>query len=355
MAKVKTVEEIMGFVKELTPLKLHEFKCEFDRYISEIRVLFSDSEAQATKIAITKETEAEKIVTKENEPVKTIQAKSEVIKKEVISKEETSEKEISRKEYKKPRNASSKAEWQEYFKRVKRVGYQHGSQLPENAPLVLTASAKDTDECILAALVNVNGVATNAVWSGAYPLPLVFNKISLKSLEQIKKAILHKWPENAQRIEACKGPNGQAENFYYDELENGNFCHRITQKDGSIVYFGYMIDQNICFYKNPDNSISMIDVKYFFMPRWGTQDCRNDQDVKIKEINSLIERAFGNDGNNDTDKNVEDIKEEVNDEANRQLEMDRRAQMRENQKSKKRDLSQDRIAKRHKRRAYEED
>lgn len=344
MAKVKTVEEIMGFVKELTPLKLHEFKCEFDRYISEIRVLFSDSEAQATKIAIAKGTEAEKTVTKENEPVKTIQAKSEVIKKE----------ETSGKKYKK-RNASSKAEWQEYFKEVKKTGYQHGVNLPKDAPLVLTASAKDTDECILAALVNVNGVATNAVWSGAYPLPLVFNKISLKSLEQIKKAILHKWPENAKRIEECKGPNGQAENFYYNELEKGNFCHRITQKDGSIVYFGYMIDQNICFYKNPDNSISMIDVKYFFMPRWGTQDCRYDQDVKIKEINSLIERAFGNNGNNDPGKNVEDIKEEVNDEANRQLEMDRRAQMRENQKSKKRDLSQDRIAKRHKRRTYEED
>ena len=31
MAKVKTVEEIMGFVKELTTLKLHEFKCELNK------------------------------------------------------------------------------------------------------------------------------------------------------------------------------------------------------------------------------------------------------------------------------------------------------------------------------------
>lgn len=332
MAKVKTVEEIMGFIKELSPIKLYELKGEFEEYVLEVGNLFHNS----TKEPITQE--VAKIVTKE-------------VESESIVEEKTNKKNG----YKKSKNMSARSEWQEYFKRVAKSGYQHGSELPEDAPLVLTASAKDTDECILAALVNVNGVATNAVWSGAYPMPVVFSKLSLKSLEQIKKAILHKFPENAQKIEACKGPNGQAENFYYDELEDGNFCHRITQKDGSIVYFGYIIDKNICFYRNVDGSTSIIDAKYFFMPRWGTHDCRASQDDEVIAVSSLIDRAFGNNNDNDTSKNIEDAQEEIDNEVERQKDMDRRAQMKNNQKSKKRDLSQNRMAKRHKRRAYDED
>lgn len=347
MAKVRTVEEIMGFVKELSPLKLYEFKGEFEEYVLEVGNLFHGS----TKESVVKESVAQKAVkvaTKEVESAKTTQVESEPI----------AEKANKKNGYKKSKNMSARSEWQEYFKRVAKSGYQHGSELPEDAPLVLTSSAKDTDECILAALVNINGVATNAVWSGAYPMPVVFGKLSLKSLEQIKKAILHKFPENAQRIEACKGPNGQAENFYYDELEDGNFCHRITQKDGSIVYFGYIIDKDICFYRNVDDSTSIINTKYFFMPRWGTHDCRDNKDDEVMAVSALIDRAFGNNDDNDTSKtskNIEDAQEEVNSEVERQANMDRRAQMKNNQKSKKRDLSQDRTAKRHKRRAYDED
>ena len=333
MAKVRTVEEIMGFVKELSPLKLYELKGEFEEYVLEVGNLFHGS----TKESVTQE--AVKVITKE------------------VESEPIAEKANKKNGYKKSKNMSARSEWQEYFKRVAKSGYQHGSELPEDAPLVLTTSAKDTDECILAALVNIDGVATNAVWSGAYQMPIVFGKLSLKSLEQIKKAILHKFPENAQKIEACKGPNGQAENFYYDELEDGNFCHRITQKDGSIVYFGYIIDKDICFYRNVDGSTSIINVKYFFMPRWGTHDCRDNQDDEVMAVSALIDRAFGNndDDTSKTSKNIEDAQEEVNNEVERQANMDRRAQMKNNQKSKKRDLSQDRTAKRHKRRAYDED
>lgn len=338
MAKVRTVEEIMGFVKELSPLKLYELKGEFEEYVLEVGNLFHGS----TKESVVKESvtqEAVKVITKE------------------VESEPIAEKANKKNGYKKSKNMSARSEWQEYFKRVAKSGYQHGSELPEDAPLVLTTSAKDTDECILAALVNIDGVATNAVWSGAYQMPIVFGKLSLKSLEQIKKAILHKFPENAQKIEACKGPNGQAENFYYDELEDGNFCHRITQKDGSIVYFGYIIDKDICFYRNVDGSTSIINVKYFFMPRWGTHDCRDNQDDEVMAVSALIDRAFGNndDDTSKTSKNIEDAQEEVNNEVERQANMDRRAQMKNNQKSKKRDLSQDRTAKRHKRRAYDED
>ena len=93
------------------------------------------------------------------------------------------------------------------------------------------------------------------------------------------------------------------------------------------------------------------------MPRWGTHDCRDNQDDEVMAVSALIDRAFGNndDDTSKTSKNIEDAQEEVNNEVERQANMDRRAQMKNNQKSKKRDLSQDRTAKRHKRRAYDED
>ena len=131
MAKVKTVEEIMGFIKELSPIKLYELKGEFEEYVLEVGNLFHNSTKETTTQEVTK------IVTKE-------------VESESIVEEKTNKKNG----HKKSKNMSARSEWQEYFKRVAKSGYQHGSELPEDAPLVLTASAKDTDECILAALVN---------------------------------------------------------------------------------------------------------------------------------------------------------------------------------------------------------
>lgn len=74
MAKVRTVEEIMGFVKELSPLKLYEFKGEFEEYVLEVGNLFHGS----TKESVVKESVAQKAV-KVVESAKTTQVESEPI------------------------------------------------------------------------------------------------------------------------------------------------------------------------------------------------------------------------------------------------------------------------------------
>lgn len=196
---------------------------------------------------------------------------------------------------------NKKTEYSMFFDEVRKTGYEHGDKLPENAPTVLTSCRKDTDACVVAALVNNHGIATNAVWGTGYKYPIVFGKLSLDELEKIKEAIITNFPENAERIGENTTENGKSENFYYDELEEGNFCNRIIGKDGKVTYFGYIVDQNLCFYRNPDESTIIVDMKFFFMSKWGTKASKKDYEIKIEAINSLIKRAF------DTDKTYKDI------------------------------------------------
>lgn len=231
-----------------------------------------------------------------------VETKAEPVKEEVKKNKKTSKKD-------------KKTEYSMFFKEVEKTGYEHGDKLPENAPTVLTTCRKDTDACVVAALVNNNGIATNAVWGTGYKYPIVFGKLSLDELAKVKEDIIANFPENAERIGENTTENGKSENFYYDELEEGNFCNRIMGRDGKVTYFGYIVEQNICFYRNPDESISMVDMKYFFMPKWGTKASKEDYEVKIDAINSLIKRAF------DTDRVYKDIETNaVIEEAERQKE-----------------------------------
>lgn len=215
------------------------------------------------------------------------------------------------KEDKKKNNKVSKSskkdkrtEYSMFFGKVRETGYEHGDKLPENAPTVLTTCRKDTDACVVAALVNNNGTATNAVWGTGYKYPIVFGKLSLDELAQVKENIIINFPENAEMMEENTTENGKEENFYYDELEEGNFCNRIIGRDGKVTYFGYIVDQNICFYRNPDQSTSMIDMKFFFMSKWGTKESDKDYEIKINAINDLIERAFTERISNDIETNA---------------------------------------------------
>lgn len=272
MKKIRTVEEIMEMVEMLSPRKLYEFKGQFETYIKEVEEMFNVVE---TKSIVTKPIEIKKGSTKAE------------TKKE-----------------------SKKNEWKEFFSKVKETGVEHGKEIdPETKP-VLAINKKDTDECIVAALVNNNGIATNAVWSTAYKYPVVFGKLSFEELIAIKEEMIKVFPDDAEIIEVNDGPNGDDNNFYYDELEEGNFCNRFVNDKGETVYFGYIIDENICFYKNPDDSISIVDVKYFSMPRWGTKETKDDYKEKTNAVIALINRAFEN-NDNDGNKQVEEIVKQV--------------------------------------------
>lgn len=234
-------------------------------------------------------------------------AKVEAVAAETKAEQDEAQAPEKEEEVKKSKKASKtskknkKTEYSMFFGEVRKTGYRHGDKLPENAPTVLTSCRKDTDACVVAALVNNHGIATNAVWGTGYKYPIVFGKLSLNELEAIKEDIIANFPENAERIGENTTENGKSENFYYDEIEEGNFCNRIIDKDGKITYFGYIVDQNLCFYRNPDESTIVVDMEFFFMPKWGTKASKEDYEVKIEAINSLIKRAF------DTDNVYEDI------------------------------------------------
>lgn len=273
MKKIRTVEEIMEMVESLSPRKLYEFKGEFETYIKEVAGMFNVVETKS-------------IVTK---PVETKKGSKAETKKE-----------------------SKENEFKEFFSKVKETGVEHGKEIdPETKP-ILAINKKDTDECIVAALVNNNGIATNAVWSTAYKYPVVFGKLSFEELIAIKEEMIKVFPDDAEIIETNDGPNGDDNNFYYDELEEGNFCNRFVNDKGETVYFGYIIDENMCFYKNADDSISIIDVKYFFMPRWGTKETKDDYKEKTDTVIALINRAFGdNDGNELVKETIEQVEEKI--------------------------------------------
>lgn len=318
-------KELIKEVKQLNINEFVKFKKEFYKYVNTIIDDLAESNGKPIKEEPVKvETKTIEKTVKE-EPIKEEPIKEEVTKKEIKSKHSSNNKRLSK-----------KCQYKEFFKHVKESGYEHGDEVKEEKQL-LAISTKDSDRCVAAALVNHRGIATNVIYSPTYKYPMVFAKATLEELEEIRELIMSQFDKNddIMKIGPNKKWNGKDEQLYLDEIEKGNFCYRMKDRNENIIYGGFMVDNNTAFYKTKEG-IAVIDMKYFFMPRWGTQECRDNHDNKIKEINSLIERAFGNNGDNnetaidnnkekasdDTQENT--VKDEVQAEVRRQQRMQKR-------------------------------
>ena len=325
-------KELMKEIKQLNINEFIKFKKEFYKYVNTIvNDLAEDNDKSETvkEEAVKTETVKAKAETVE-EPVK-----EETVKPKEPVKEVTKE-EVTKKERDYNKRMAKKCQYQEFFKCVGKTGYQHGDKVKESKKL-LAISTKDSDRCVAAALVNHRGVATNVIYSPTYKYPMVFAKTTLKELEEIKELIMSQFDKNDDitKIGRNKKWNGKDEQLYLTEIEEGNFCYRMKDRNENIIYGGFMVENNTAFYKTKEG-IAVIDMKYFFMPRWGTFKCRDNHDKIINDINELISRAFDNNNNNNgtainnnkekaSDNTQEKtVKEEISAEVRRQQRMQKR-------------------------------
>ena len=326
------VKELMKEVKQLNINEFIKFKKEFYKYVNTIvndLAEGNDKSGTVKEEAVKTETVKAKTETVE-EPVKEETVKPKEPVKEVTKKETKSE----YNDYNK--RMAKKCQYQEFFKCVGKTGYQHGDKVKEEKKL-LAISTKDSDRCVAAALVNHRGVATNVIYSPTYKYPMVFAKTTLKELEEIKELIMSQFDKNDDitKIGRNKKWNGKDEQLYLTEIEEGNFCYRMKDRNENIIYGGFMVENNTAFYKTKEG-IAVIDMKYFFMPRWGTFKCRDNHDKIINDINELISRAFDNNNNNNgtainnnkekasDDTQEKTVKEEISAEVRRQQRMQKR-------------------------------
>ena len=319
-------KELMKEVKQLNINEFIKFKKEFYKYVNTI---VNDLAEGNGKSGTVKE-EAVKTETVE-EPVKEESVKPKELVKEV-TKEKVTKKEHS--DYNK--RMAKKCQYQDFFSQVKKTGYEHGDKVKEPKKL-LAISTKDSDRCVAAALVNHRGIATNVIYSPTYKYPMVFAKTTLEELEEIKELIMSQFDKNDDitKIGRNKKWNGKDEQLYLTEIEEGNFCYRMKDRSENIIYGGFMVENNTAFYKTKEG-IAVIDMKYFFMPRWGTFKCRDNHDKIINDINELISRAFDNNNNNNgtainnnkekasDDTQEKTVKEEISAEVRRQQRMQKR-------------------------------
>ena len=319
-------KELMKEVKQLNINEFIKFKKEFYKYVNTI---VNDLAEGNGKSGTVKE-EAVKTETVE-EPVKEESVKPKELVKEV-TKEKVTKKEHS--DYNK--RMAKKCQYQDFFSQVKKTGYEHGDKIKEPKKL-LAISTKDSDRCVAAALVNHRGIATNVIYSPTYKYPMVFAKTTLEELEEIKELIMSQFDKNDDitKIGRNKKWNGKDEQLYLTEIEEGNFCYRMKDRSENIIYGGFMVENNTAFYKTKEG-IAVIDMKYFFMPRWGTFKCRDNHDKIINDINELISRAFDNNNNNNgtainnnkekasDDTQEKTVKEEISAEVRRQQRMQKR-------------------------------
>ena len=327
-------KELMKEVKQLNINEFIKFKKEFYKYVNTIVNDLAEGNGksgtvkeEAVKTETVKTENVEEPVKEETikpeEPVK------EVTKKEVTKKETKSE----HSDYNK--RMAKKCQYQEFFKCVGKTGYQHGDKVKESKKL-LAISTKDSDRCVAAALVNHRGVATNVIYSPTYKYPMVFAKTTLEELEEIKELIMSQFDKNDDitKIGRNKKWNGKDEQLYLTEIEEGNFCYRMKDRNENIIYGGFMVENNTAFYKTKEG-IAVIDMKYFFMPRLGTFECRDNHDKIINDINELISRAFDNNNDNNgtainnnkekaSDDTQDTVKEEISAEVRRQQRMQKR-------------------------------
>ncbi len=288
-------KDLMKQVKELNVVEFVKFKKEFYKYVNTV----AESLAEDNGVKPVKE-----------EVVKTVEksAKEEPIKTESKSKGKKTK-------YNNNTNRmAKKCQYQKFFRAVNKTGYEHGDEVKEDKQL-LAIGTKDSDKCVAAALVNHRGIATNVIYSPTYKYPMVFAKTSLEELEATKKLIMSQFNEDDDitKIGRNKKWNGKDSNLYYDEIEDGNFCYRMKDHDENMIYGGYMVDLDIAFYKTTEGT-AMIDMQYFFMPRWGTFEIRENYEEIVDDVEKLIDRAFNNnDGNDDNKETVTDDNEVVSD------------------------------------------
>lgn len=318
-------KEIMKQVKELNITEFVKFKKEFYKYVNTV----VDSLAEDNGVKPVKE-EVVKEDTK-SEPVKTVEktAKEEPVKTESKSKSKKTK-------YNNNTNRmAKKCQYKKFFESVNKTGYEHGDEVKEDKQL-LAIGTKDADKCVAAALINHRGIATNVIYSPTYKYPMIFAKATLEELEATKKLIMSQFGEDDDitKIGRNKNWNGKDSNLYYDEIEDGNFCYRMKDHDENMIYGGYIVDLDVAFYKTKEGT-AIIDMQYFFMPRWGTFEIRENYEEVANAVNELIDRAFNNNGGDDDkevvsddnaqeEKTVEDGQEEVSAEVKRQQRMQRR-------------------------------
>lgn len=269
--------EMMKDVKVMKISELRKFKKQFDKYCNEIIVDLGGNVVEPTTAAV--------VVAPVVEAAKEVEAET----KAETKKAKTNKKSKKNKENKDP-------QWNQFFKSVRESGVKHGEVAPKGSN-ILALATKKSDKCVAAALVNHRGVATNVVYSPVYEYPLVFAKVTMDELRKIRKDIMDSFPADAdiKKIGKNTTKNGKKENFFYNEIEDGNFCCRFKREDGNTVYFGYIVDLDICFYRSPDGSIAINKMMYFFMPKWGTREEKDNYSILKDAILSLIGRAFNDD------------------------------------------------------------
>ena len=325
-------KELMKEVKQLNINEFIKFKKEFYKYVNTIVNDLAEGNGKSGTVkgeAVKTETVKAKAETVEES------VKEETIKPEEPVKEVTKEK-VTKKEHSDyNKRMAKKCQYQDFFSQVKKTGYEHGDKVKEPKKL-LAISTKDSDRCVAAALVNHRGIATNVIYSPTYKYPMVFAKTTLEELEEIKELIMSQFSkdDDIMKIGPNKKWNGKDEQLYLDEIEKGNFCYRMKDRNENIIYGGFMVENNTAFYKTKEG-IAVIDMKYFFMPRWGTFKCRDNHDKIINDINELISRAFDNNNDNNgiainnnkekaSDDTQDTVKEEISAEVRRQQRMQKR-------------------------------
>lgn len=291
-------KDLMKQVKELNVMEFVKFKKEFYKYVNTVaESLAEDNDTKAVKEEAKSETVKSVEKPAKEEPVKT---KSKGKGKKTKYNNNTD-------------RMAKKCQYRKFFEAVSKTGYEHGDEVKEDKKL-LAIGTKDSDKCVAAALVNHRGIATNVIYSPTYKYPMVFAKTSLEELEAIKKLIMSQFNEDDDitKIGRNKKWNGKDSNLYYDEIEDGNFCYRMKDHDENMIYGGYMVDLDIAFYKTTEGT-AIIDMQYFFMPRWGTFEIRENYEEVVGDVEKLIDRAFSNnDGNDDNNEVVtDDNNEEV--------------------------------------------
>lgn len=279
--------EMMKNVKEMKTSELRKFKKQFDKYCKETIVDLGGNVVEPTTAVVKTVVETPVVVTAPvvAETTKEVEAET----KAETKKAKTNKKSKKNKENKDP-------QWNQFFKSVRESGVKHGEVAPKGSN-ILALATKKSDKCVAAALVNHRGVATNVVYSPVYEYPLVFAKVTMDELRKIRKDIMDSFPADAdiKKIGKNTTKNGKKDNFFYNEIEDGNFCCRFKREDGNTVYFGYIVDLDICFYRSPDGSIAINKMMYFFMPKWGTREEKDNYSILKDAILSLIGRAFNDD------------------------------------------------------------
>lgn len=167
--------------------------------------------------------------------------------------------------------------WKNFLGQVKTIGTKMGDATEKEG--VMLSAKKDSNVGIVAALVGHKGKVTNMVWGTCYELPILFAKCTKADLEEYANQILANPPEGYQSAKHLA--NGQ---FYYDELETGNFICRIYDKNaGCFKHFGYMVDEDVVFWINKGRNIECNALDKYFVKKWGHRPNKEGSILKLLE------------------------------------------------------------------------